>query len=401
MKFRLAFLLLITLLFSSCTTLKILKIVNHPSVHNTAYYHIIPFESKDNMILVKVRIKGIEYDFIFDTGAFTVLSDQLTDAIKLKRIKGPGIMDSQGNKQSIDFVIPDSLSLGDMHFIKPGCGIYNFRDNLELSCFSFQGILGANVLTNTICQINFRDKTLILTDNIQKLYLPENLIVIPFRKHITGQPVVRMKVDGITIRNVILDYGSGGGFNLSAPRLIKSIEKKSLPHATYTGYHSVGLFGKKEDEIFYYKPAALKIESLDLKDETLVLSRNKISTIGVKFLQNYIVTIDFKESKVYLEPLWQEKDNQLSTYGLTPVMAEGKLIVSGLFKPSPAAEAGIKKGDQILRVDQRDFSFMDPDTYCEILKNGIFEEGKDTAVVEIKSDTLIRSVRLVRAVLLE
>jgi|GEM_PF-4518591 hypothetical protein len=388
-------------LFSGCTLIRVLNVVNTKAITEKDYYYEIPFETRDNMILVKVNIRDHAYDFIFDTGAFTVLSDQITDNLKLIRIKGPRILDSQGNKESIYFTIPDTLSLGQLQLIKPGCGTFNFSSNQELSCFSFQGILGSNVLTHSVCQIDFTRQLLIIAHDIHKVTLPDQAKKIPFRKHITGQPIIDLKVDGISIRNVIVDYGSGSGFNLASGRLIKKIEKEHQAHATFKGYNAVGLFGKKENETYYYHSPDVRLEGVSVEDEMLIISKEGISTLGVEFLKNYQVTIDFINSFLYLSPVNGEEKEPLSTYGLTPVFSDGKLLVSGLFNPSPAQEAGIKVGDQILEVDGKDYSTVNPGEYCKILRYGIFSEEKDTVQIKLWTGGNDRMLTLVKKEILK
>lgn len=392
---------LLVFILSGCTLFRVLNIVNNEAILEQDYYYVIPFESKDDMILVKVRIGGEFYDFIFDTGAFTVLSDQITERFHLIRHQGPRILDSQGNRQSIDFAIPDTLSLENLHFIKPGCGIYDFKANPELSCFSFQGILGVNVMRNAVCQVNFNNHTLVITNDLKKLHLSDQKIKVSFVKHITGQPIVSMRIDGIKIRNVILDYGSGAGFNIASKRLINHIEKKQYPFVEYTGYNAIGLFGKKNDQSIYYRSGNVSLSSMKIDTTLLVLTDNGISTVGVEFLRNYIVTLDFRNSYAYFEPSPLEKGEGLFTFGLTPLLIDGKLIVSGIFNPSPAREAGIQEGDQILSVDGRDFTAVDQDQYCDILRNGIFAEDKDTTVLQIKTADFIKTITLVKKELLK
>ena len=135
----------------------------------------------------------------------------------------------------------------------------------------------------------------------------------------------------------------------------------------------------------------MKIES-----DLLILSEKNISTIGVKFLKNYIVTLDFQQSKIYFEHHPLEEKEELYSFGLTPVMDGNKLIVSGIFRPSPAQDAGIHKGDQIISVNNVDYSNISASQYCEILKNGIFPDDKDTTVLQLQTDKSVRTVKLIK-----
>lgn len=382
------------LLFSSCKLISIISLVNKGDIVNKEYYRLIPFENSNNMILLKVKINGITYGFILDTGAFTVISERIADSLHSARLSGTKILDSQGNRQKITFTSLDSMMLEDLAYINTGVGIFNFEDNQELACFAFDGILGANLLRHSVCQVNLTTKTLILTNDIEKLQLPDNSIKIHFKQHITGQPLLKMNIEGYRINNVILDYGSGSGINIASGRLWRWLEKGKHPRLVYKGYSSIGLFGKKQDESRIFQSTKLSLQGMPLDTQLIILNKTGISTLGVQFLKDYQVTLDYPHQVIYLEKIEQEDTEEISTFGFTPVLSEGKLVISGLFERSPATAAGMKAGDQLLQVNEKDYSHISRDDYCDVLKNGLFPDDADSISVVFKSDTLIKTAQL-------
>ena len=83
-------------------------------------------------------------------------------------------------------------------------------------------------------------------------------------------------------------------------------------------------------------------------------STEKENVLGLDFLSRFVVTLDLSAKQLYLEPDPNYKDDALkwisTGYDAVPT-SDGKITVSGLYAPSPASEAGLKIGDEILEVN--------------------------------------------------
>ena len=102
------------------------------------------------------------------------------------------------------------------------------------------------------------------------------------------------------------------------------------------------------------------------------ISSKKNGVIGNKFLENFIVTIDWKENNVYLLPIkkYQPIGNQLS-YGINYGFNNEKLIVGGIWKNSVAEKQGIKIGDQIIAVNGKISTNLSQEEICNFFDNNL------------------------------
>lgn len=85
--------------------------------------------------------------------------------------------------------------------------------------------------------------------------------------------------------------------------------------------------------------------------------------VGLDFLKNFIVTIDFKNHLLYLKPL--EKTHfpkNIASFGFECFKRKGVLEVDFIYKGSLAEQLGIKCGDKILKVNNQDIKDIDNNT---------------------------------------
>jgi predicted aspartyl protease len=76
--------------------------------------------------------------------------------------------------------------------------------------------------------------------------------------------------------------------------------------------------------------------------------------LGTDFLRRFHVVLDYADQALYLEPdpSYREKDSHAVGVGITPTLADdGKMFVAMVSSPSPALDAGIQAGDEIVTID--------------------------------------------------
>ena len=65
---KLLFSSVLLLFLSSCSSIKLLKLLKEGSVEQASFKTEIPFEMRLGLIIVPVTINGKTYDFLVDTG---------------------------------------------------------------------------------------------------------------------------------------------------------------------------------------------------------------------------------------------------------------------------------------------------------------------------------------------
>ncbi len=105
----------------------------------------------------QVEIGGKIFRFLVDTGAPTVISDEIFQSLKLKVSHTSLVTDSENKKRKQKYVLLPQIKIGNLVFKDIGSIVINF-DNNELKCFGFDGIVGANLLAHLFCKFNYEEK---------------------------------------------------------------------------------------------------------------------------------------------------------------------------------------------------------------------------------------------------
>src|SRR5690554_2731746 len=75
--------LILLLLFTvACTNFS--KIYNSGSITSSNYYSEVIYETRLDLIILPVQIRGETYQFLFDTGAPNVISNELSEILQVK-----------------------------------------------------------------------------------------------------------------------------------------------------------------------------------------------------------------------------------------------------------------------------------------------------------------------------
>ncbi|CAN5913719.1 hypothetical protein BH11BAC7_BH11BAC7_08830 [soil metagenome] len=348
----------------------------------------LKFEYSSGHIYIKTKVENqsVASDFIFDTGAGTTVSPGLSERLHLKTIKMGGKVDSLDPVKK-SFPMIDSLSIGTVSFVKVGAVEVEPSQITDTKCKSFEGIIGANIMRQCIWQINYETNEILSTDELGRLGNIGGAIKIPFTPApITGSPLIKIVLNDSIEMNWILDTGFNGFITFSTEDkddFLKKIPEKDIAPNYSLGYNSI--YGKDSTyTTSYLINANLKMAGHDFSNLPLTfgkyknISNKKNGVIGNKFLENFIVTIDWKANNIYLLPLKNRElpHNQLS-YGLNYGFQKGNLVVGSIWKNSEAEKQGIKAGDQIVLFEGKKTINLSQEEICTFFDgNELIKEGK-------------------------
>ena len=379
----------------SCNIFKALHLMNQGTVSTTDFLEKVPIEFVNHMLIIPVSIGGTQYKFILDTGAPTVLSKEIADKQNLKTTCEIKSADAYKNKSSMNFTNAGDINIGNLKFINQGAAIYDFSTNKEISCFPFNSIVGANLMKSAIWQINLKDQIINITNDISKLKIADNAIKFKFHVMPSGTPVADVSVDGIQVNNVTLDYGSGSGIDLVSEKLINKIHTDKSKFTRIFGIVGMGLYGGKSDTTYIFNNEA-SVEENKLGSQKISVRRTGLSTIGTQIWKNYIVTFDWKTKTAYMEKIASEVPDNISTFGFTAALTDGKFMVTSITEKSSAVENGIAIGDQIISVNDKDYSSVTHDDYCNYITNGMVAKDIKTVEISFKHNDIVKKVKLER-----
>ncbi|WP_316747344.1 retropepsin-like aspartic protease [Pedobacter gandavensis] len=161
-------LLIISLILPSFTVFSQGINYNTGETSTKNYYQEIPYESINGKMIVEVKVAGKNCRFLFDTGAPTSISKELALTSGSKNLQMGLISDANGLKDSVLVVLTKSIQIGDLDFnnITAIALIPEF-----MKCWNLSGIIGSNLLRNSIVRIDAAKKIITLTDQADRLNL--------------------------------------------------------------------------------------------------------------------------------------------------------------------------------------------------------------------------------------
>ena len=224
------------------------------------------------------------------------------------------------------------------------------------------GYIGVNAMQNSIWEFNFQDTTIKISDTLsdfQNVSGAYKVKFIPLSQQQT--PVVKIAINNMDTITALIDTGNEKFLQLNSKFDIKSF-KLSCKDCIRTAYYNINQMGEnvRRDSIVetnYIKANSFKIGDLELIAPVLnqipLYSGNNL--IGLGFLKNFIVTIDWKHYSIYLKPfVSKESISKRTTFGFKCDKVDKVLVVTTIFRNDIAEKEGIKCGDEILKINNID-----------------------------------------------
>ena len=307
----------------------------------------------DKWIFVKAKLNNssIAQNFFLDTGSpctYCFKTKDSTDLQSKKLLRFGGL--------KIDY----GTSTAEIASIKYNDLAYLVSDLAYCWKKYNSGYIGVNAMQNSIWEFNFQDTTIRISDTLsdfQNVIGAHKVRFKPLSKQQT--PVVKIAINNIDTITALIDTGNDKFLQLNSKFDTKSITL-SCSDCIRTSYYNINQMGEhvKRDSIIetnFIKAKSIKIGNLELTDA--VLNQTPIykgkNLIGLGFLKNFIVTIDWKQFVIYLKPFVNKQSiTKKTTYGFKCDKIDKVLKVTEIFRNDVADKEGIKCGDEILKINR-------------------------------------------------
>ena len=334
---------------------------NQGRIKQKHYLQEIPYQKIKGSIIVPVTINGKIYNFIFDTGATLAISDKIFKELHLKVIKQINAFDENGERETMKLILLPEIDIHGITFRNtPGVVFLENAESSRLAeCFGIDGVIGSNMLRNSVVQFDEQNRRIILTDNIKKLSLQthayQKMKLSPWQSapHIN----VTLQKGGQKVNhNVLFDTGNSGFFRLSLNESNSCVVDTIVETEGWYGFGSHGAY-KKQNNLLLRIPKILVHEFI-FTDVITTKTQGNDSGIGNIFLQYGKTTLDYKKKRFYFEPHENirivEHSEIPDAVGFT--FQNNKMVVGIIWDKELESQTNV--GDEVLSINGIDIQGM-------------------------------------------
>jgi len=315
---------------------------------------VIKVRIANNAVLVPVRLQDHDLDFLLDTGS----ERSALDASAAQRL---GLVESGSTEiirdyrtQAAQEVANQSLAIGKKVFAPQGLPVIKLDSVSAALGIPVDGVLGNDVLQTLAFRLNYSRKELTLIAGLKRDRLGT---AIDLSRH-GDEFYVPMRIASVPVQ-LLLDSGTNStSLSWSTWERVSQVWQ---PNSVIDGVVRAG---------FPVPPAFLVcLPRIELGDAMLsyqvVRVQRKVASgafsasdfggiLGSEFLQQFEITYDLPNRRLFLkkDAKYGRDPYRFTTIGIQFAKdGDGRFEVMGVWKNSPAEEAGIQAGDQVEAVN--------------------------------------------------
>ena len=339
----------------------------------------VPMRYSERHVWVKVSVNGSEpQDFLLDTGASVTVIDSAFAAKLGLPLQGSMQGSGAGSEGRFSFSHLQTLrvendkqgvELSGQNVVVAGLSSY-------LAAYFWRdtpGILGYDFLSRFVTTVDYEAETLTIADPESFVYAGKGK-AIPMSLS-NGVPVVQGKLDGEYQGGFRLDVGSGSSVDLHTSFVEKNeldkrtAKKVETQGAGFGGAIAIDMTRMKTFEIGPYVIAD-PLVGLSRATSGAFASKDFAGNVGNRVLDRFRATLDYSRKTVWLEPNRRFGDREpFGKFGAQLLRDGDRVIIGFVQDGTPAARAGIVRGDVLVSVDGREAAKESVDDLSSKLEN--------------------------------
>lgn len=361
----------------------------------------IPFEYVNNFIILTLHFNGyLPLKFIFDTGAeHTILTKrEISDLMHVQyerefRVTGSDLKTPLVAylARQMRFDIPDKVSAPSEDILVLQEDYFRFE---EYAGVDVHGILSAMAFSKFIMRIDYDRRVLTLYNRSEFKMRDAQFKALPleiFRNKIYLNTSLQVLPDSVAPVKLLIDTGAGLPLLLfsNTHPLVHPPEKALLSNIGMgLGGYIEGFTGRVDRVSLGSFSQQGVITYFQELDSTLNLEylNHRNGLIGNILLSRFQVILDYQNGQMWLKPSRTFREEYIYDRSGLSIIATGNrfntFVVQNVLPGSPAAEAGVLRGDEIVHLRGTPIAFFSLEDIQRILQK---KPGKKIRMV-VKRD---------------
>lgn len=367
----------------------------------------VPFEYENNFIVIKVLFNRIfPLRFILDTGAeHTILTNrEITDMLAVDYQRRFTILGADMQTELYAYLVRGiNMRIEDMEFLNRSILVLEedyFRFD-QFAGINVHGIIGADLIRRFVVEINYRRKTVTFHDPRRfndRRVSDFTRLSADFHR---GKPYINASTRLANNQEIDTKLLMDTGASISLLLYTDTDTLLKLPEKVIPGALGMGLGGSLEgyigrvdrfqlDEDITFRELITNFQELHPNADSSYLN-NRNGIIGNRLLNRFTVVIDYIKGYIYLRQVEDlQEDIEFDKSGLV-MRAFGASLnnfeVFYVIPGSPADKAGLKKGDEIVRINWFPAFFFNMEGITSKLSK---REGKKIRLVIKRNEEKLR-----------
>jgi len=326
-----------------------LKIANSARIGLMDYYEEIPFIDKGGYFIIPVTIGSQTYDYIFDTGGYNTVTTEIMTTNGLPELMRVSVGSSNQIKSIISLSKVPELTVGNIPFTDVGVFNFDFNESPIIRCYTNGGLIGKGVIKQSVWQIDYQNKIIRLSDNVDKMPNIENSVKLKVELDKVFNPFIQAEIDGHN-QKFMLDFGFGGFISLTEKT---ANEYKFAATIETYGEGTSGSNGVSKESMFISKLTTVKIAGQSFINQVAFHSKsNNYNLIGSELAKYFIVTLNFKDNELILSPFKEVRTDSFKSFGIDMNINENEIYISRIYKGLDGDQKRIMLNDKVISVNK-------------------------------------------------
>lgn len=385
MKYLLLLLLLPMVVLSQKTPAEKLAFANRDKYLFTTkpvqrkFERTIPFSIEPNsQIIVPIIINGKTYNFMFDTGACTLVSRELAEELAMPALFKNLLVDGAGTTQEETFYKLSAMQIAGIDFKNVAVVAGDMKKFEDLMCVKIDGLLGTNILRSCYWKVDYVNGQLTFSD--KEIKPSKDMYAVDFEESFSGTPLLRLFMGNYNLK-IFMDTGYNGMFSIPDSLYFRARKGHERPFRKGYGTNMVTLFSSEHKEKYM---GLLDSVYIDNKRHLIVNPITDIDSgesylMGNKLFKEFgEMVLNWKKHRIYLPQKVVEAKERYATFGFSPLPIDNKLLVSVVWEGTEAHKKGLTAGMIVTSVNGKDTSTINHEDWCELID--LFNRNKASEI---------------------